>query len=215
MSKILLNTSLVMLLVVSFATDASAQSRRSRSSGTYTDSTSYTSSTSSGGNTGRMAVSGALGFFGGNAVVTANNTQTGQTLTGLFGLGGDFDYYMAEDLSVGAIFRYYSTADTVGPAEITNSAMTLGGTIKAYVFDTTNWQGSFMGGLGMLSSQIKSGGTSVDSGMGFAFYFGTTLMYKWSSSMQFGIENLRAFAIGSANNGWALNDYMAKVRIAM
>jgi hypothetical protein len=213
--KILLNTSLVVLLALTFSTNANAQSRRSRNTGTYTDSTSYTSSTSSsGGNTGRMAASGALGFYAnGGVAITANNAMTGvMPLSGLFGLGGDFDYFTAEDISIGGIFRYYSTADTAGPTEYTATAMTLGGIIRAYVFDTTHWSGNIGAGLGMLSTQAKVGGTSIDSGTGFGFYYSMTLLYKMSGDMAFGIENLRAIGLGSALNGWALSDYMGKIR---
>ncbi|MEQ1877442.1 MAG: hypothetical protein ABL958_12420 [Bdellovibrionia bacterium] len=220
MLKNLFGFSLAITLIVTFALDAGAQTRR-RSTGTYTDSTSYSSptTTSSGGMAGRMSASGALGFFGTNGgTITANNAATGQpTLSGFFGLGGDFDYFMSDDWSVGGIFRYYSSSDSAafgsaGNAEYTDTLMTIGGTVKAYVFDTTHWQGNITTGLGMVTAQVKAGSNSVDSGTSFGFYWGLTLLYKMSSDMAFGVENMRMIALGSSLNGWPLSDYMLKAR---
>lgn len=204
---------LISALMIATASDVYAQSRRR---GTYTDSTTTNSSPSyysGGGNTGRMAVSGGLGFYGAHgAQYVEGNNNDGPKLSGLFGLGGDFEYFLAEDMSVGGIFRYYSTSDSFSGAEFTDTFMTLGGIVRAHLFETTSWTGGLTTGLGMLTGSSKSGSTTVNSGTAFGFYFGLHALYKINPNLAVGVENLRMIALGDKANGWPLSDYFAKAR---
>ncbi len=191
---------------------AQAQSRRSS---IYTDSAtpSYVSTTASG-KAGRMAISGGLGFFGDNGgFVTANNNAVSMVgLSGLFGLGADFDYFAHNDVSVGGLFRYYNTSETIASTEYSATVMTIGGTVKAYVFDTDHWEGNFTTGLGFINATAKQGATTAESGMTFGFYFGTSIFYKHSHDLAFGVENLRVLGLGDKLNGWVVSDLMFKAR---
>jgi hypothetical protein len=205
-----MNSILKYALVIPLALALSAPAFAQRSA--------YSTSSSS---SGRMAISGALGFFGSNGGVLFNdpNGPTLMALSGLFGLGGDFDYYIRDDISIGGLFRYYSTSDTMG-GEYTDTVMTLGGTVRAHIIDTTSWSGNVSTGLGILNPTSKrpSGAnstTTTDPGMNFGFYFGMTILYKLNPDMHLGFENLRAIGLGDKVNGWVLSDYMVKLRFFM
>jgi hypothetical protein len=222
MNSVLKFIFVVIPLLLVFTFEASAQSRRRRT--TYDSGTSYsdTSTTSSssissgGGNAGRMAVGGGIGFYGSGGATYVQGTSTASpALTGMFGLGGDFDYYLADDFSVGGVFRYYSTSDTVNSTEYSNTLMTIGGIARAHVFETANWSGNISTGFGMLSATVKSGNSTVDPGTNFGLYFGLATFYKFSSSMHIGFENLRMMGLGTATNGWPLSDFFIKARFFM
>ncbi len=166
---------------------------------------------------GSKAFSGALGFFGSNVgTIVEDSSQRTTNLSGVFGLGGDFEYFMADDFSLGAIFRYYNTSDDIGTTEYTNSLLTLGGIARAYLAETPSWSLIGTGGLGVLEAEVKTkpqGGTSetVDSGMRIGLYMGVTVLYKLNSKTRLGVENMRILGLGERLNGWVLSDYMAKV----
>lgn len=166
---------------------------------------------------GQKAVSGVFGFFSsGLGTISDSDNSGNSTLSGLFGLGGDFDYFIDSDISVGAILRYYSTTDSLNHTDYTNTLTTLGGVLRAYLVDTRNW--SFVGttGLGLTGATVKSSpanpnnAKSVDSGMGFGLYLGMGVMYKLNSTTRVGVENMRILGLGDRLNGWVLSDYMAK-----
>ena len=168
---------------------------------------------------GSNAVSVGLGFFGnGGAFLASSNNTRSQTLSGLFGLGGDFEHFIQPDTSIGAIFRYYNTSDSLpsgaGTADATETLMTLGGLLKAYLLTTPNWDGYLSTGLGYVAATAKLGtGATVDPS-GFGFYLGFGALYKWNSDIAFGFENLRMIALGDKINGWPLNDFLLKARFA-
>lgn len=208
-----ISLSILTIAVVIMASSVSlAQTRRYSPSGT--------TSTSSR----NMAISGALGFYApGGAVYTGKigGTDSVQSpnVSGLFGIGADFDYWINSDFSVGGLFRYYSTSDTAGASEFTNRLLTIGATAKAYLIDTNSWDGYFTTGLGIISPSWKqTSGTvtqELDVSMGFGFYFGMGVLYKINPTLGVGVENLRMVAVGEKINGWPLSDYMFKVRFAL
>jgi hypothetical protein len=197
-------------MLLSLSSSAFAQTTHRKS--TYSEPTKSVFTSSSSDNAGRMAVSGALGFYGGEGFYTANNSQAPTTISGLFGFGGDFDYYLYDDLSIGGLLRYYSTSDSVNGDDRTNTLLTLGGTVRAHIIETSHWSANLATGLGILNGTVKQGSTTYDPGSTFGLYFGTTLLYKFSSQLAFGIENMRMMGLGSNVNGWPLNDFMFKVR---
>ena len=194
----------VLLLMLVLATPALAQRRSGSPYG-------------GGGSEGRSAISGALGFYGpgDGSVYNSTNGLTQMGLSGLFGLGADYDYFIGEDISVGGLFRYYSTSDSFSGSDATDTLMTLGGTVRAHLIETTNWSGNVSSGLGIVNPTAKRGNTTIDPGMNFGFYLGMTLLYKLNPDMHLGIENLRAFGLGDKINGWLLSDYMVKLRFFM
>ncbi|MGZ3722660.1 MAG: hypothetical protein ACXVA9_07020 [Bdellovibrionales bacterium] len=167
---------------------------------------------------GQKAVSGVLGAFSSSiGTISDNDNSASSNLSGFFGLGGDFDYFIDSDMSVGAIFRYYSTSDTLSHTDYTNTLMTTGGVFRAYLLDTRHF--SFIGttGLGLTQGTVKQSppapgkSVSVDSGMTLGLYMGMTCQYKLNSNMRIGVENLRILGLGRGRlNGWVLSDYMAK-----
>jgi len=174
-------------------------------------------------------ISGALGMFGSSGgYYTGQRSDSNQTttaannLSGLFGIGADYDYMMADDLSVGGLFRYYSTSDSLGDStstqpEVTLTALTIGGMVRAY-FQTENWIFSAGTGLGIFSPtyKYKQGGTNydVDVNTGFGLYTSLGMGFKVNEDFVLGVENLRMLGLGEKLNGWILNDFMIKGRFS-
>jgi hypothetical protein len=171
------------------------------------------------------AASGAIGFYS-PGYTSWNGTQGGNThsinpkSSGLFGVGGDYEYIYKPDLTIGGIFRYYSTGDNIGNGTATTNEetvriWTLGAMVKAYA-SSEDWLGYVGTGLGVLAPtyKLQTGGTTVDYDIntGFGFYFAMGLQYKVNKQMSFGIENLRAMGLGEKINGWPINDFMFKGR---
>src|SRR5690606_27791422 len=68
---------------------------------------------------GSMHVYGNLGWFGTeSSALWKDTTTTGSgvtpTLSGLIGLGADFEYMLQNDLGLTGVFRYYGTGDKTG-----------------------------------------------------------------------------------------------------
>lgn len=163
----------------------------------------------------RKSIAFGLGFFGsGTAVYNEDSNLALSTLTGLWGLGFDLDNWTYDDLSFGGIFRIYKTNDDVNNVEMTNTLMSLGGTVRAHVFNAEHWSGNISTGLGLLNGEVDiENADDVKSGMVLGLYYGATMYYKWREDMHFGFENLNIMGLGENLNGWALNDYMLKLRI--
>ncbi len=189
-------------------TAASAQTKRA-SGGDYHSSS------------GQHAVSAALGIYSpGAALYTAkingNDASERPGVSGLFGIGGDYEYIVAPDLTVGGFFRYYSSSDsTTQNNEQKVSAWTLAGQVRAYL-PTEHWLPYLGAGLGMVSASLKnsSNGNSQDydpsATIGLNMAMG--LLYKVDERVAFGVENLRVWALGEKTNGMPINDFMFKGR---
>ncbi|MGE3974642.1 MAG: hypothetical protein AB7F59_08965 [Bdellovibrionales bacterium] len=173
------------------------------------------------------AVSGALGFYSpGNTTWSGTANGTGSivtpTVSGMFGIGGDYEYIWKPDVTFGGIFRYYSTSDSSNSSgtniEETVKLWTLGGMMKAYAH-TESWTGYLGTGIGAISPSLKrvTGTTTVDTevSMGFGLYMAMGLLYKFNDQMAFGVENLRAMGLGEKINGWPINDFMFKGRFTL
>jgi hypothetical protein len=166
---------------------------------------------------GTKAVSGALGTFASNTgTVSDSDHAFQQNLSGFFGLGGDFDYFLENDMSVGAIFRYYSAADTLAHVDYTDTLTTIGAVFRAYLLDTSHFSFVGTGGIGLADAKVTvsppNASNSADSSMTFGLYMGWDVMYKLNSTTRIGVENMRILGLGRGRlNGWVLSDYMAKV----
>jgi len=170
------------------------------------------------------AVSGALGFYSpGNAtwVGTANGSSNVVTprVSGLFGIGGDYEYLWSNDFTLGGIFRYYSTSDSLTTGATTTEETvrlwTLGGMAKAY-YHASVWSAYFGTGFGVLAPtyKLQTGTTTVDTEIstGFGFYLAVGWLFRVNEQIGIGVENLRAMSVGEKMQGWAINDFMFKGR---
>ncbi len=184
----------------------------------------HESSSAEGGH--QHTFSGLLGFYGMGAtnyqakVGSTESNLTPVPLSGLFGLGLDYEYLWKEHITFGGLFRYYSTSDssTNGtPAVITDnktSVMSLGGIVRTYM-DSEDFKFFVGTGLGILSVSYTSGTNSYDIPMGFGFYLDAGALYKVNDQLSIGVETLRALAVGEKINGTPIVDYMIKGRYSL
>jgi hypothetical protein len=164
---------------------------------------------------GSKAVSGAFGFFSSSlGQISEGKDAKYSDLSGLFGFGGDFDYFIKPTMSAGAILRYYYTTDSIAGVDRKDSLLTMGAVFRAYLIDTNDWSFVATGGFGIVDAKVKSSpGTSVDSDLAFGAYMGMGVFYKCTNSVRVGVENLRVLGLGEHVNGWVLSDYMGKVTV--
>jgi len=173
------------------------------------------------GSSGIHAVSGAFGFYSPGTALLIDTSRTGSQSTspavsGFFGIGGDYEYLYASDLTFGGFFRYYSTSDSISSStEQKVAAWTLSGMARAY-FNTDNFAPYIGGGFGLVNVSVKNttNGTSSDwepsTTLGFNMAIG--VLYKFNDQVGIGVENLRVFALGEKVQGMPINDFMFKGR---
>lgn len=204
-----MKASWILASLLAFAVTASAQSRRVSASD-------YRGS-------GQHAISGAFGFYSPGTSLLIDTSKTGGTsqnaspnVSGFFGIGGDYEYLYANDLTFGAFFRYYSTSDSItSSTEQKVSAWTISGMARAYLH-SEHWAPYIGAGLGIVNASVRNstGGTSVDyepsATIGFNMALG--LLYKVNDQIAIGAENLRVFALGEKIQGMPINDFMFKGR---
>lgn len=173
-------------------------------------------SNASAARAGTMMLSGGLGFFSSSLgwVSDSDNAMT-SNLSGFYGVGGDFDFFLDSDVSAGAILRYYNTTDTVAKVEYTNTLMTIGGVFRGYLVDTNHWSLVGTTGAGLVDASVKRASTNVSSGMGIGLYFGMGIFYKLNRTIMVGVENFRVLGLGDKLNGWVLSDYMVKASFTL
>jgi outer membrane protein W len=198
--------------VVALASTADAQSRR-------------VSAPDYRGGTAQHAISGAFGFYGAGAAtlyakINNSDQTTSPRASGFFGIGGDYDYLYADDLSFGALFRYYSTSDSFetsggGQVEEKDSAWTLAAMAK-YYFPSEHFIPYFGAGLGVVSATVRRSvngqSSDYDPAATIGFNMSMGILYKINSQMSFGVENLRVLALGEKLNGRPIDDFMFKGR---
>jgi hypothetical protein len=168
-------------------------------------------------------VSGALGFLapGANTLVGTSNSQTVGTsfkTSGLIGIGGDYDYMLNKDFSVGGMLRYYNSSTTISANGATateqDTLFTFGPVAHAYlpVGDFVPYLGA---GFELLVPSVTSGGASISitSGMGLMMSMG--LLYYLTDSVGLGIETMHLIGLSSSINGTLVEDFMLKGRFAI
>lgn len=171
-----------------------------------------------------------IGMFGSGPVAMTGKPNGGtfdntvyNGLSGIFGIGGDYEYMVKSDIGVGGLFRYYSTEDSGGDSTqsltFKTSTVLLGPIVRAYLINTDSWMAAITTGITSINASYKvvAGSTTNDYNptMHFGWIMGWNLFYKFDSKLAFGIENLRVLAVGDKINGWAVDDFMFKVRIAL
>lgn len=164
----------------------------------------------------KHVISPSLGFMGPGQNILVDGNNTGQlTLSGLFAIGGEYEYMLKPDLSVGGFIRYYDTSDSSGGTSLTETAFLLGGLAHAYLIDTNTWQGYVASGLTILNLKQKTGGVSVSPDMGFGIPLVMGLGYKINDQFTLGLEHMQVLALGEKINGWPISDLMIRLRIAL
>lgn len=209
-----INIAMVAVLLVSTGAFAQSKKRPVTSSAPAAQESSYSYS----GGSSSMILSPVFGFYGGTPTVvgTANGTTQShsQNLSGMFGLGADFEMMSKEDFSWGGFFRYYSTSDSIGSTEYKVSLMTLGPLVRGYMnFDS--WLVHFGTGAGIAMMTSKVGSQDISADMSFGVMLSWGAFYKLSSGLHIGVENMKMMGLGEKLNGWILNDFMLKARFAL
>ncbi len=164
-------------------------------------------------------ISGAFGFLapGANTLVGTVNGAQAQTsfqTSGLFAIGGDYDYMLNKDFSVGGVIRYYSCSSTIMSNAVQDTLFTFGPSAKAYLpsGDFTPYVGA---GFVLLAPGVTSGNNtySITSGIGLMMSLG--IMYNLTDNVALGIETMRLTGLSSSINGNLTEDYMLKGRFAI
>jgi len=170
---------------------------------------------------GKSTISPMLGFMGpGSNEITDNNAARSFTLSGLFGIGADYEYGLKNDFSVGGLFRYYSTNDTVGTTDTTETVMLIGGLAHATFYNTDKWHAYIGSGLTLIQATIKvtpqnGSSTTFSPGMTLGLPFALGIGYHLNDTMTIGIEHLQVLALGDKVNGWPVSDYMVRYSITL
>jgi hypothetical protein len=170
---------------------------------------------------GKHTISPMLGFMGpGTNAVTDNSAAASLTLSGLFAIGADYEYGLKDDFSVGGLFRYYSTNDTVGTTDDTESVFMLGGLAHAKLVNTEHFSAYIGSGLALLQVTVKrtpqnGSSTTFSPGMTLGLPFALGVGYKLNDTMTLGIEHMQVMALGDKVNGWPVSDFMVRYSIVL
>jgi hypothetical protein len=180
---------------------------------------SYTSSSEH-----RHIISPVLGFMGSNQAVvhdTVNNVKVARNmmLSGLFGIGGDYEFMLKNDFSIGGFFRYYMTSDTVAGVSVDESVFLLGPEVHAYIINTDSWRGYVGTGLTLVNLKHKEDNKGIDGSispdMQFGIPFTMGFGYKINDQLTAGIEHRQVLALGEKINGWPVSDFMFRLAIGL
>jgi Outer membrane protein beta-barrel domain len=183
---------------------------------------SHSSSYSGSGFSGRRNyISGAFGLLapGQNMLTgTTNNgntvNTTGFTLSGLFGIGADYDYMENGNFSFGGTLRYYNVSTTINGQAWQNTLFTIGPTVRGYI-PIDKWQPTVGVGLMYLAPGLTQSNTAytVSSGVGLMLSLG--VLYQLNETVALGIETMRLTCLSNNMNGNLIEDYMFKGRFAI
>jgi hypothetical protein len=174
---------------------------------------------------GRHTISPMLGFMGpGRNELTDNvggaDRSTNLVASGFFGIGADYEYGLQNDFSVGGLFRYYSSNDTIGTVDHTDTAFLLGGLAHAQFYNTDKWNAYLGSGLTLLKVSAKLSNNGAAAGtyspaMTLGIPFAIGLGYKLNDQFTLGIEHLQVLALGDKVNGWPVSDLMFRLSILL
>lgn len=169
----------------------------------------------------RHYLSGAFGFLApGQNMLTGTSPNgnivntTGFTLSGFFGLGGDYDYMLNKDFSVGGVLRYYSVSTTINSQAWQNTLLALGPTVRAYL-PVGAWLPNVAAGLMYLSPGLTQNGTAYTISSGLGLLLSAGILYPLNDSVSLGIEVSRFTGWANSINGNLVDDYMFKGRFAL
>lgn len=166
---------------------------------------------------GSIRLSGVLGWFGTEQARLWKDSKTNGNnfaLSGLIGVGGDFEYFADTDLSVGALIRYYGTGDDYNAdVKVSMSSFAFAPAIR---FHLPHKRTDFYVGSGMgftsSSSKLESGGTSTttDTGATFTAFLQAGVLYAITDQIAAGFETTRYLPLSPEFNGWLLQDFLLK-----
>jgi hypothetical protein len=164
-------------------------------------------------------ISGAFGFLapGANTLVgTVNGNQqvTSFQTSGLFALGGDYDYLINKDFSIGGILRYYNCSSSIAGQTVQDTLFALGPDVRAYL-PSGNFLPYVGAGFIYMAPGVTVGNNSysITSGLGLMLSMG--ILYNLTETIGLGVETTRLTGLSSSINGNLVEDYMLKGRFAL
>jgi hypothetical protein len=172
----------------------------------------------------KNVISPSIGFMGPGSntmkdTIGGTESSTSLKMSGLLGIGFDYEYMLKDDFSVGGILRYYQTTDSIAGTKYTDSAFVIGPIVHAYLVNSSHWLGYVGSGFVVMSLKEKqsAGGAdqtySPDMAVGLPIVMGVA--YKINDLMSAGIEHTQVMALGSDINGWPISDFMLRLRLAL
>jgi hypothetical protein len=181
---------------------------------------SYSSSSTSSSDR-KNILSPSLGWMGaGYSTIsdTTNGTNRMQ-LSGLFNVGVEYEYMLKDDFSVGGFMRYGMTSDSVSNTSIDESTFLMGPMVHAYLLNNASWLAYVGTGFTAVSIKHKesSGGQSTtwSPNVALGVPLSVGVAYKFTDMISGGIETMHVMALGSDINGWPVQDYMLRLRLAL
>ncbi len=136
-------------------------------------------------------INAALGFHGGG-----------------FGLGGEYEYMLHRDFSIGGMARFYTGGDNGNPEVINFAAF-----YKAH-FPMRSWEIYVAPGLGLTRMKLDN----IDGDITLTPQIAIGTMMTLTEGLNIGIENLNiinSFGSEDAYRGTVINDWMIKVQIIL
>lgn len=161
-------------------------------------------------------LSPTIGFMGaGQNVMSDSDGAASFKLSGLLGIGFEYEYMLKDDFSIGGFTRYYQTTDSTNGTKETDSAFLLGPLVHAYLVNTSHWIAYVGTGFTILSLKQKTGDTTVSPDLALGLPIVVGVQYKINDELSAGIEHMQVMALGSDVNGWPISDFMLRLRIAL
>jgi hypothetical protein len=162
--------------------------------------------------------SAAFGFLapGANSLTgTVNGTTqtTSFNVSGLFGLGGDYEYMMDENFSLGGVLRYYNASSTIGTTNYQDTLFGLGADARAYL-RVKEFLPYASAGLMFMAPGVTAGSNNFNISSGIGMMMNVGLLYEINETVAVGLETMRLMGLSNSINGNIIEDYMFKGRFA-
>lgn len=164
-------------------------------------------------------ISGAFGFLtpGANTLsgtVNGNQQQTAFRASGLFALGGDYEYMMSNNFSLGGVLRYYNVSTTIGNNSVQDSLFALGPDARAYL-QSQGFIPYVSAGFVFMAPSVTEGNNSFSIPAGIGLMLAAGVLYQLNDNVALGIETMRLTGLSNSINGNPVEDYMFKGRFAI
>jgi hypothetical protein len=123
---------------------------------------------------------------------------------------------LKDDFTVGGMFRYYNSSDTVATVDHTDTVTMLGGIAHAQFYNNERWNAYLGSGLTFLKVSVKLSNNGPAAGtyspaMTLGVPFALGIGYKLNDNLTLGVEHLQVLALGDKINGWPVSDFMFRL----
>ena len=137
-------------------------------------------------------------------------------LSGLAGLGGDFEYMVDYDFGMVATVRYYTLSEEVEDAneDFKLSAFSLGASARFHYL-MKFWNFYFSPGLSFTTASTEYGENESEAALTVAPTLALGVMVAITEAVSLGVENYRVIGMGAALNGTIIDDFMIKARFGL